>query len=401
MNTQKKEIDIINLLTALHAGRWLIIGGTLAICVLAGGLSFLLPKEYEATVQILPPREEKQNFGFSSLLSSLPIPTLRLGERGTPSDISLATIRSLTTRRQMIEKFGLMQHYEARTLTDALETLADKTTADKTEEGMLSVSVLDQNPQLAADMANYYIVLLDSTNKRFSHKTASEHLNFIRGLLQEEDKKLEDKMRRLEQFQSEHNAISIADQARAVILTATSMQTAAIELAIERQRLIQSGLGPNHDKVKKLEREILLRQGTMAFLRDGLKPADNAMLQNKSLQLELDENLFLPLKQIPGVAQEYATLEKDVLVQTSLLLVLLQQEAQALIEARDATSTVQVLDPATPPEVKAKPQRGLIVFIAGLLSFIASTTYVLGAVYMRDLQQRWHDRQHQTTAEVL
>lgn len=400
MNTPKKEIDIIDLLTALHAGRRLIIGGTLAICVLAGGLSFLLPKEYEATVQILPPREKKESFGFSSMLSSLPIPALRLGERGTPSDISLATIKSTTTRQRMIEKFGLMQRYESRTLTDALETLADNTTAAMTEEGMLGVSVLDKDPQMAADMANYYIVLLDSTNKRFAHKTASDRLEFIRGILQEEDKRLDDKMKRLEEFQSEHNAISIDDQARAVILTATSMQTAVMELEIERQRLLLSGLGPNHDKVKQLEREILLRQGTMAFLSDGLKPTDNTMLENKSLQLKLEENLFLPLKQIPGVAQEYANLEKDVLVQTSLLLVLLQQEAQTLIEAKDATSTVQILDPATPPEIKAKPQRMLIVFLAGLLSLIASVSYVLGAVYMRDLQQRWRER-HETTPEVL
>ena len=391
MNSQKKEINLIDLLTALHAGRWPIIGGTLAVCVLAGGLSFLLPKEYEATVQILPPREEKQSFGFSSLLSSLPIPTLRLGERGTPADISLATIRSETTRRRMIEKFDLMRHYEARTLTDALETLADKTTADMTEEGMLAVSVLASEPQMAADMANYYIVLLDSTNKRFSHKTASERLNFIRGLLQEEDQKLEDKMKRLEEFQAEHNAISISDQARAVILTATSMRTAVLELEIERQRLIQSGLGFDHDKVKKLEREIQLRNVTMDFLRDGL-PTNNGVLQNEALQLDLEEDFFLPLKQIPGVAQEYATLEKDVLVQTSLLLVLLQQEAQALIEAKDATSTVQVLDPATPPEIKAKPQRVMIVFIAGLLSLFASISYVLGAVYLQDLRQRWRMR---------
>ncbi|MDE2740717.1 MAG: Wzz/FepE/Etk N-terminal domain-containing protein, partial [Gemmatimonadota bacterium] len=295
MNTQKKEIDIIDLLTALHAGRWLIIGGTLAICVLAGGLSFLLPKEYEATVQILPPQEKKQSFGFSSMLASLPIPALRLGERGTPSDISLATIGSATTRRRMVEKFGLMQRYEARTLTDAIEALADNTTAAMTEEGMLAVSVLDKAPHMAADMANYYIVLLDSTNKRFSHKTASDRLDFIRGILQEEDKKLEDKMKRLEEFQSEHNAISIADQSRAAILTATSMQTAVMELGIERQLLIQSGLGPNHDKVKQIERKIGLRLGTLAFLRDGPSPTDNGLLPNKALRLPLDENLFLPL----------------------------------------------------------------------------------------------------------
>ena len=30
-----------------------------------------------------------------------------------------------------------------------------------------------------------------------------------------------------------------------------------MELALKRQRLILSGLGPNHDQVKQLEREIL------------------------------------------------------------------------------------------------------------------------------------------------
>ena len=293
-----------------------------------------------------------------------------------------------------------MPRYESSTLTDALETLADNTTAAMTEEGMLAVSVLDKDPHMAADMANYYIALLDSTNKRFSHKAASERLDFIRGLLLEEDKKLEDKMKLLEQFQSEHNAISSAAPSRAVILPATSMQTAVMELGIERERLIHSGIGHNHDRVKQLEREIDLRLGTLAFLRDGPRPTDNGLLPNKALRLPLDENLFLPLKQIPSVAQEYANLEKDVLVQTSLLLVLLQQEAQALIEAKDATSTVQILDPATPPEIKAKPQRMLIVFLAGLLSLIASVSYVMGAVYKRNLQQRWRER-HETTPEVL
>ena len=42
-----------------------------------------------------------------------------------------------------------MQRYEARTLTDALETPPDNTTAALTEEGMLGVSVLDKDPQTA------------------------------------------------------------------------------------------------------------------------------------------------------------------------------------------------------------------------------------------------------------
>ena len=67
----------------------------------------------------------------------------------------------------------------------------------------------------------------------------------------------------------------------------------------------------------------------------------------------------------------------------------MQQEAEALIEAKNTTSTVQVLDPAVPPELKAKPQRLLIVFIAGILSLFASICYTLGSVYVDVLKERW------------
>jgi hypothetical protein len=378
------------LLAALHAGKGLIIGGTLAMCVLAGALTFLIPREFESTVQILPPKEQKQGFGFSDLLSALPIPTLRLGEKGTPADIFVATLKSRLTRRVMIEKFNLLERYGAESMTDAVEILAEKTIVDKTEDGTILIAVLDQDPQTAADMAMHYTVILDKTNKKIAQITASERLLFVRSLLSDEDEKLEVKMKSLQEFQSEHNAIAIEDQARAVITAAAAMQTDAMELEIVRQGFILSGLDENHDKVKKLKREILLRQEAMTFLREGIEPAGSGdSLKGKTLRLEIEQNLFLPLREIPNVAQEYAKLEKDVLVQKALLQLLLQQEAEALIEAKNTTSTVQILDPAVPAEIKAKPQRLLIVFIVGVLSLFASICYTLGAVYVSSLKTRW------------
>ncbi len=394
MERERKDTDILDLLAALHAGRKMIVGGTLGMCVLAGALSFLVPKEYEAIAQILPPKEQKQGFGFSDLLSALPIPTLRLGEKGTPADIFIATLISQKTRRNIVGEFDLLQRYDAETMTDAVEILAAKTSVDKTEEGTIQISVLDQDPQKAADMATHYIEVLDITNKQISQKTASERLDFIRKLLKEEDAKLEEKMERLVEFQSEYNAISIEDQARAVIGAAAGMQTKAMELEIVRRGLILSGLDAGHDRVKKLQQEIALREEMMVTLRDGLKADGDDLLRNKTLQL--DENLFLPLKQIPRVAQEFATREKDVLVQKALLQLLLQQEAEALIEAKNTTSTVQVLDPAVPPEIKARPRRLLIILITGVLSLFASLSYTLGMVYVRDIQKRWREERRAT-----
>ena len=55
---EKKEVDVLDLLSALYGGKRLILGGTLVICVLAGARSFMVPEEVEATLQILPPKEQ-------------------------------------------------------------------------------------------------------------------------------------------------------------------------------------------------------------------------------------------------------------------------------------------------------------------------------------------------------
>lgn len=379
------QVDVITLLAALNAGKRLILGGTFALCLLAAGVSLLLSDEYEAQVQLLPPKEQKQGFGFADLLSSLPIPSLRLGEKGTPADIFIATLKSETMRRQMVEHFQLLQLYEVDTVTEALETLRQQTIIGKSEEGTIMISVFDRSPQRAADMANYYVTLLDNTNRRLSHEAAQDRYEFISGLLASESGNLDKLMGDLKDFQSKHNAISLEDQARAVIRAASEMQMAAMELEINRKSLLASGFSSDHPEVQKLDQERLLRQQALALLRDGPNTDSSA----GKFDLHLDENLFLPLREFPQVSQEYAKIEKDVLVQTALMKMLLEQKAEALIEASNTTSTVQALDPASVPEKKARPQRALIVFVTAILGLFATSCYVLGAGYVRLLQERW------------
>ena len=388
------KVNLLDLLAALNAGRRLIIGGTLIICILTAGFTFLLPKEYETFAQLLPPKEQKKGFGFADLLSDLPIPSLRLGEKGTPADIFVATLKSPATHRNVVEKFNLMEIYEVERMTDAVEILALKTTVDKSEEGTITISLLDQDPERAAAITNYYVEVLDNTNRELTQTVAQERLEFIRQLLQREDDKLGDVMQKLQEFQSAHNAISIEDQAKAVINAAAAMQMAAMDLMMTRNVMLSSGLSLNHPRVRELDEQISQRHQVLRILRDGENSDAKDLkgfssLKEKSIELHLEENLFLPLRRIPEVALDYANIEKEVLVQKALMQMLLQQEAEALIEASNPTSTVQVLDWAIPPEIKARPQRFLITFIAGILSFFASVAYTLGSVYVRALKARW------------
>ena len=389
---EKKEVDFVDLLVALDAGKKLIIVGTLCVCILAAGLSFLLPNEYEAVVQLLPPKEQKQGLGFSDLLSALPIPSLRLGEKGTPADIYVAILKSPTIRRQMVKDFDLMAVYEAEKTVDALEALKGNTEVGKSEEGTIMIRVWDQEPKRAADMANHYVTLLDSTNRSLTRTSATERLDFINDLSERERGKLEDVMDRLQQFQADHNAISIEDQAKVVIKAAAEMQMTTMELNIARNSLLATGFSETHPEVMRFDQEILQRQQALALLRDGTTPTGIQPKRKTGPLLSFEENLFLPLKRIPEVAQEYANIETDVVVQGALMKLLLQQKAEALIEGSNTTSTVQVLDAATVPEKKAKPRRSLIVLMAGILSLFACSAYVLGSAYLQHLKQRWRQR---------
>lgn len=391
-DTNRSSIDILDLLAALLAGRRLIIGATLIVSLATAGFSLLLEDEYEAVVQLLPPKEQKQGFGFADLLSDLPIPSLRLGEKGTPADIFVAILKSPTLRRRMVEHFDLMTEYETDSMEEAIEALEKQTEIGKSEQGTIMIHALARDPRLAADMANQYVVFLNETNIRLSQENARERSEFIEALELKEGEKLEAELARLQAFQEEHNAISIEDQARATIKAASEMQSAAMELVIKRRSLLLSGFSPSHPEVKRLEKELLMRQEALAFIRDGANvnlPPRSATGQALMEGLFLEESLFLPLRQIPEVAHNYQNIEKDVLVQAALMKLLLEQKAEALIETQNTASTVQMLDSAEVPEKPSRPRRLLMVFIAAVLSGFASTVYVLGNVYARSLGERW------------
>jgi hypothetical protein len=348
----ENKIDILDLVAVLHGGRKLIFGGTFLVCAAAAGLSLLLPNQYESTVQILPPEESKKGFGFADLLSDLPIPALRLGEKGTPADIFVATLKSPTTRRTMVTKFDMIANYQAERMSDAIEVLAERTVVDKSEEGTIVVTVME----------------------------------FIQLLLKREEKKMGAAMKKMQEFQSEHNAISLDNQAKAVIGAAAEMQRALMDLEMTKNTLLNQGFSRTHPKIRDVQERIRQHNQALIFVRDGQSEDSGDSVVG---QFRLDQNLFLPLREIPEVALGYADIEKEVLVKKALMQMLLQQEAEALIESNNTTNTVQVLDYAVPADEHSRPRRFLIVFISGVLSFFASTSYVIGGSYVRRLKRRW------------
>ena len=138
-------------------------------------------------------------------------------------------------------------------------------------------------------------------------------------------------MKKMQEFQSEHNAISLDNQAKAIINTAAEMQRALFELEMTKNTLLNQGFSRSHPKIRDVEERIRQHNQLLVILRDGQSDDSDDKLVG---QFRLAQNLFLPLREIPKVALGYADIEKEVLVKKALMQMLLQQEAEALIEAR-------------------------------------------------------------------
>src|SRR5579872_5758933 len=161
----EKNVSILDIVAVLLERKRFIFRFVLGAAVLAVIVSLLLPVRYEGKVVLLPP-QQNSSLG-STLLGQLgnigslgSLATLAGGSLGikNPSDMYVSLLTSRTVEDAMIQRFGLMQEYHAKRLSDARKELERRTSASVgTKDGLIRISVEDHDPQRAADLTNGYV----------------------------------------------------------------------------------------------------------------------------------------------------------------------------------------------------------------------------------------------------
>jgi len=363
----------------LLARRWkFIVANLFGVCAVAAVISLLLPEWYRATTVILPPKEEKKGefAGFAGALAKLPIPVIRLGEKGSPADIFMGILKSRTVLDSVVSRFNLMKAYDVDTKEEAIRNLEENTTVRKTDEGLISVSVIDKSPQRAADMANAYIEFLDTINRKLGIEWERDRLKFIQEQYDRSVKVLLAAQDSLKTFQTRYYTISLTEQAKATIEAAAELQKEIMGLRISLWSK-EASMGPTHPEVEMTKKRIKFREKQLAALisEGSSNPGDS--------------RLFLPLDEIPELQARFFRLHMEVEIQRAIVEFLRQELEKKRIEATPGRiATVQVVDPAVPPQMRAKPKRKLIVVMSGIFSIIFSVFAVLAVEYFHAIKEK-------------
>jgi len=157
----EEEINLIDLWRVIWKYRLIITVIILVAVIATGIISFLLPKQYKATASLLPQIE------MSKAAIAVPSEFAGLVKTQNPeTDVVVALLKSETMRADIIKKFRLEEFYKVKFYETALKQLESATEIKVSKENVVSVSVVSTEPQMAADIANFYVSNLENLNER-------------------------------------------------------------------------------------------------------------------------------------------------------------------------------------------------------------------------------------------
>ena len=231
--------DSINLLDYLEiiAKRWrMIVRVTVVGFVISIAIAFILPKFYSSTALILPPQQDSNLTGMMSALSGgmAGLAGDLLG-KGTAADLYVGILNSRAMKDALIDRLNLMEVYEQKYRLDAYKVL-DKRAAISSgkKDGIISITVVDKNPKLAADLANAYAEELGKLTVRLNITGAGKNRGYLENRLVKAKTDLTKAEEALKIFQSSNKAFDVPEQAKASIQGAAQLKA---QLAVQEVQL--------------------------------------------------------------------------------------------------------------------------------------------------------------------
>jgi tyrosine-protein kinase Etk/Wzc len=366
------EISVLDIIAVLSENRRFIFRFVVGAVVLATLIAFLLPVRYEAKVVLLPPAQNSsissallgQLGGLGSLGSMGGLASLAGGSLGlkNPADMYVAFLTSRTVEDSMVQRFGLMDEYHEKEMSDARKVLERRTSVTAgTKDGLIHLSVEDADPKRAAELANGYVEEFRKLSASLAITEAARRRMFFEQQMQDAKEKLTASEQAMAATQQSTGVLQIDSQARALIESAAVLraQVVAKQVQIEAMRSFATEDNPNLVVVKQ----------QLAALQAQLAHVAGSAQDNGS-------DINLSKGRVTQAGMDYVRHYRDLKYQETVFELLAKEfEIAKLDEAREG-SIVQVVDSAVPPDRRSSPHRLLIVLGAAIAAIFVASVWV-------------------------
>lgn len=345
------EISLLDLLQTIVDNLRLLVLGPLAVGLTALGISFLIPPTYTAKTQFLPPQQQQS--AAASMLATLGGLGGLAGAVGgikNPADQFLAYMKSVTIQDALIDRFKLLERYEAKTKTDARLALKENVRAVSGKDGLISVEVDDIDPKFAAELANAHVEELGKLLGKLATTEAQQRRLFF-------EKQLTIAKDKLIQSEIELKATGVSGS----VLKSNPASAVATVAGL------QAGVTAQEVKLGAM-------RGYLAETAPEFKQALNE-LANLKAQLAKQEK-DTPANSNLSAQGDYVSKYREFKYNETLFELFAKQFEIAKVDEAREGAVIQILDAAQPPERKSKPKNAIIAIIATLAAGFALLLYV-------------------------
>jgi len=370
-----EEKNIFDYLIVIAKWKRFILTFFFSVAIITVIVSLILPKYYLSEAVIMPPEEEVEGFGISSLLSrleELPISGLGITQSTEKTKRIVAILESRSLMEKIVNKFELIKNYKVKNMTDAIKRLRTFVKFRIKESGAISISVVDKFPPRASEMANFLVNELGKMNIELNIEKARNNRIFIEERYKQNKKELAEAEEKYREFQKRYNVISLPEQTEAAIIAAANLSAEIYQIEIELG-IKEKTFGRNHSEIRALESEL---NEYRKNLRRLFEESENPVKAGD------EDKLFIPFSKAPEVGIEFIRIKRELEVQNSIFEMLTTLYEQAKIEEAKDTPTIQVLDKAIPPEKKYKPRRALMVTVWSGIALVFSVILAFLFDYM-------------------
>lgn len=371
-NPEPWPVPLLAGAVALARGRVFIVAACLLGAILGLALCLRTPTFYRsgATMALLP--REKPVLDLTSRTSSVsdshdaaakgPAAGLLLPPN---PDLYMTLIRSRPVAERLVARFG-SRLADAGSLDSDARVIAVRSmiSVSSTEEGLLTVTVTANDPDLARRMADAVVSECREASKRIERQLLEQQAGFISEALSAARARLRTTEDRLAAFGESNDLVDPALEAD------KSMRTWR-ELELQITSLTR-------DLARRL-RHRTERDPTVIRLRSDLSV----------LEAERDRVLAEFAGDAPDIAYARVTadwnrLEQELRFQRDLVATLTMREEVFRIRANEPAGSMAIIHPATLPNAPAGPSKKRFIGIGGMLGFLCGCFFAVA----RDQTQR-------------
>lgn len=331
--------------------------------------SFLITETFKSTARVTLTNQQNSGLaGLGNLMSnSSPIASFGaqfLGMGSSSQDMILGLLNSRTILTAVIQKFDLMKYYEIddNNMDKALKAFQGDVSFEPNENGFLELSVINEDPRLAAEMANYFVQLVDSTNIKLNIEQAKNNKDFIAKRYEKNVKDLKAAEDSMYHFQKKYGVYAVPEQLVSAFQAAGDLESELLKqkMAAEYAR---NQYGENSQQYKVLSDQI-------KFIEDKISELKN------SNTLPYPTNIIVPFKKLPKMIEDYFRYYREIEIQTKIMEFILPMYEQAKVEEQKSMPTLIVIDKAVPAQLKYRPKKAFIILGISLLAFFVLIVFV-------------------------